>query len=100
MRKTMVLMTMCCWIVAGAGAAVDGGEKAGAPVGTVKSRTFNVLNYGAVGDDKTDNTAAFSACLKAVIEAARELGCVEILSEDLSPEQNYRGIRVVNPFVT
>jgi len=36
----------------------------------------------------------------AVIEAARELGCVEILSEDLSPEQNYRGIRVVNPFVT
>jgi hypothetical protein len=34
---------------------------------TVKSRTFNVLNYGAVGDDKTDNTAAFSACLKAVI---------------------------------
>lgn len=35
-----------------------------------------------------------------VIEAARELGCVEILSEDLSPEQNYRGIRVVNPFVT
>ncbi len=36
----------------------------------------------------------------AVIEAAREMGCVEILSEDLSPEQNYRGIRVVNPFVT
>jgi polygalacturonase len=29
--------------------------------GAVKSRTFNVLNYGAVGDDKTDNTAAFSA---------------------------------------
>ena len=36
----------------------------------------------------------------AAIEAARELGCVEILSEDLSPEQNYRGIRVVNPFLT
>jgi len=31
--------------------------------------TFTVLDYGAVGDDKTDNTAAFSACLKAVIEA-------------------------------
>jgi hypothetical protein len=30
---------------------------------------FNVLGYGAVGDDKTDNTEAFSACLKAVIEA-------------------------------
>ena len=50
-------------------AAVDGGEKAGAPAATVKSRTFNVLNYGAVGDDKTDNTAAFSACLKSVIAA-------------------------------
>ena len=48
-------------------AAVDGGEKAGASAGPVKSRTFNVLNYGAVGDDKTDNTEAFSACLKAVI---------------------------------
>lgn len=32
-------------------------------------RVFNVLRYGAVGDDKTDNTEAFSACLKAVIEA-------------------------------
>lgn len=37
--------------------------------GTAKSRVFNILNYGAVGDDKTDNTEAFSACLKAVIEA-------------------------------
>lgn len=34
----------------------------------MNSRMFNVLNYGAVGDDKTDNTEAFSACLKAVIE--------------------------------
>ncbi len=69
MNKMMVIMTMCCWIVSGAVAAVDGGEKAGAPAGAVKSRTFNVLNYGAVGDDKTDNTAAFSACLTAVIKA-------------------------------
>ncbi|NDF98823.1 MAG: twitching motility protein PilT, partial [Chitinophagia bacterium] len=34
----------------------------------------------------------------AVIEAARELGCDEILSEDLSEGQNYRGIRIRNPF--
>ena len=34
----------------------------------------------------------------AVIEAARELGCHEILSEDLSRGQNYRGIRIHNPF--
>jgi hypothetical protein len=32
-------------------------------------RVFNVLNYGAVGDDKTDNTAAFSACLEAIIKS-------------------------------
>ncbi len=37
--------------------------------GIAKSRVFNVLRYGAVGDDKTDNTEAFSACLKAVVEA-------------------------------
>lgn len=34
-----------------------------------ESKLFNVLKYGAVGDDKTDNTAAFSACLKALIAA-------------------------------
>lgn len=32
-------------------------------------RTFNVLDYGAAGDDRADNTAAFSACLQAVIAA-------------------------------
>jgi hypothetical protein len=37
--------------------------------GTVEARVFNVLDFGAVGDEKTDNTAAFSACLQAVIEA-------------------------------
>ena len=36
--------------------------------GGVKSRSFNVLHYGATGDDKTDNTQAFSACLKAIVE--------------------------------
>lgn len=35
----------------------------------VQGGVFNVRDYGAVGDDKTDNTAAFSTCLKAVIEA-------------------------------
>jgi len=33
------------------------------------SRTFNVLDYGAIGDDSTDNTEMFSACMKAVIDA-------------------------------
>ena len=34
-----------------------------------RSRTFNVLEFGAVGDDATDNTTAFSRCLQAIIEA-------------------------------
>ena len=34
----------------------------------------------------------------AVVEAARILGCSEILSEDLSAGQDYGGIRVTNPF--
>lgn len=31
--------------------------------------TFNAVDYGAVGDDSTDNTEAFSSCLKALIHA-------------------------------
>jgi predicted nucleic acid-binding protein len=34
----------------------------------------------------------------AVIEAARAMGCREVLSEDLSDSQDYAGIRVLNPF--
>jgi predicted nucleic acid-binding protein len=36
----------------------------------------------------------------AIIEAARALGCKEVLSEDLNAGQNYDGVRVVNPFAT
>lgn len=35
----------------------------------------------------------------AIIEAARESGCTELLSEDLSNGQDYNGVTVVNPFV-
>ena len=34
----------------------------------------------------------------AIIEAARAIGCDEVLSEDLNDGQNYDGVRVVNPF--
>ena len=34
----------------------------------------------------------------AIIEAARALGCREVLSEDLSDGQDYGGVRVTNPF--
>ena len=59
MWKTLVVMAMGGLLFAGAAAAAD----------AATARTFNVRDYGAVGDDKTDNTEAFSACLKAVIEA-------------------------------
>ena len=59
----------CCMIVAMVSAQLRGAEKTLSRVDAGESRVFNVLNYGAVGDDKTDNTRAFSACLKAVIEA-------------------------------
>jgi len=35
----------------------------------------------------------------AIIEAARLLGCGEVLSEDLSDGRSYDGVVVVNPFV-
>ncbi len=34
----------------------------------------------------------------AIIEAARELGCSTVLSEDLNHGQDYGGVRVENPF--
>lgn len=35
----------------------------------------------------------------AIIEAARALGCDVVLSEDLSHDRNYAGVRVENPFL-
>jgi predicted nucleic acid-binding protein len=34
----------------------------------------------------------------AIIEAARSLGCSELLTEDLRDEQDFGGIYAVNPF--
>ena len=34
----------------------------------------------------------------AIIEAARAMGCTEVLSEDLSDGQDYGGVTVTNPF--
>jgi len=69
MKKTVVLITIGGWLLAGAAVAVDGGGETSSSAGTATSRTFNVLEYGAMGDDETDNTEAFSACLKAVVAA-------------------------------
>ncbi len=91
MRKTIAWMTMWCCLLTGAAVAADGGEKASSTAVTSETRVFNVLKYGAVGDDKTDNTAAFSACLKALIEAG---GGKMVLPDGL-----YRG-RIVIPAVS
>ena len=60
MRKTIIIMTICGWLLAGGAVAVPGAGEV---------HVFNVLNYGAVGDDQTDNIEAFTACLKAVVAA-------------------------------
>ena len=36
----------------------------------------------------------------AILAAARVLGCDAVYSEDLNPQQDYDGLRVVNPFAT
>jgi hypothetical protein len=88
MQKIEVYMAIGVLLFTSAATAVEAGEKAGAPAGAVRMRTFNVLNYGAVGDDKTDNTAAFSACLKAVFEAGG--------GRMMIPDGIYRG-RIIIP---
>ena len=35
----------------------------------------------------------------AILAAARALGCDAVYSEDLSPQQDYDGLRVINPFL-
>ena len=36
----------------------------------------------------------------AIIAAARQMGCTEVLSEDMNHGQDYGGVKVVNPFKT
>lgn len=57
------------WLIASGSAVAEESHKVSKPAKAKISRSFNVLDYGAVGDGKTDNTEAFSACLKRVIEA-------------------------------
>lgn len=44
-------------------------QPASANPSAIYKGTFNVLDYGAIGDDKTDNTKVFSACLDDIIKA-------------------------------
>jgi len=45
---------MCCFLVAAI---------------STQAATFNVKDYGALGDDRTDNTAAFAKCMDAILAA-------------------------------
>lgn len=53
------------------------------------SATFNVRDYSAVADDRTDNTAAFSKCMDAIIAAGG--------GQMFLPEGVYRGRIVIPP---
>lgn len=35
---------------------------------------------------------------RAILAAARTCGCDAVYSEDLNPDQDYDGLRVMNPF--
>jgi hypothetical protein len=58
MNKSHIITLFGCLFAMGAAEAADR-----------EKRDFNVQDYGAVGDDKTDNTAAFSGCLDAMIKS-------------------------------
>ena len=84
MQKLAIFMAIGVLLFSGAAKAVDAVEK----TGPAKARTFHVLDYGAVGDDKTDNTDAFSSCLKDVIAAGG--------GRMMIPDGIYRG-RIIIP---
>ena len=46
----------------------------------------------------TRNRFGLSYWDSTIIEAARAMGCQELLSEDLCDGQDYEGVSVVNPF--
>jgi len=60
----------------------------------VQELTLNVLQSALA----TKHRYQISYWDAAIIEAARALGCSEVLSEDLSNGQDYGGVQVVNPF--
>lgn len=55
LEMTSVFPLICCWLMTAAT--------------LVHAGIFNVRDYGAIADDKTDNTVAFSKCLDALVAA-------------------------------
>ncbi len=60
---------ICGWLVTVRGNRPPDDEPIRSTAESREARVFHVLQYGAVADGATDNSAAFSACLQAVIEA-------------------------------
>lgn len=87
MRLTLIALTICGHLAAGTAWPADAGETMHSPA-AAPARVFNVLEYGAVGDDATDNTVAFSACLEDMIAAGG--------GRMMIPDGVYRG-RIIIP---
>lgn len=87
MRLTLVTLTICGSLAVGTAFSTDAGVKMNSPA-AAPARVLNVLDYGAVGDDRTDNTAAFSACMKDLIDAGG--------GRMMIPDGVYRG-RIIIP---
>ena len=60
----------------------------------VQAMTTNVMRAAM----RTRHRFGISYWDAAIIEASRRLGCDVLLSEDLSDDQDYDGVRVENPF--
>jgi hypothetical protein len=88
MRLTIIFLTLCGCLAASTAFPQDASDKKATNEVAASTRVFNANQYGAVGDDKTDNTAAFSACLKDLIEAGG--------GRMLIPNGIYRG-RIIIP---
>ena len=56
----------------------------------------NILIYAASADpvDTPKRARAYE-----ILAAAKILGCDAVYSEDMSDQQDYDGVRVINPFV-
>ena len=88
-RHLPILGTIAALLFQSLELRADTASHANAGGESVRSRTFKAGDYGAVGDNKTDNTAAFSACLEALVAAG---GGRMLLSDGV-----YRGRILIPP---
>ena len=72
MKKAIFLLAFSSWLLVSGGSVYGG--------------VFNVRDYGVVGDDKTDNTPAFSKCMDAIQTDARNAW--QTLVSDVNDPQN------------